>query len=52
MVAVNAESGELEVPIWLHIVQHVLAVLSGGSALLRRDIMRHVIEATGLSEFT
>ncbi|XKH57334.1 restriction endonuclease [Citricoccus nitrophenolicus] len=50
MTEVNAEPVESEVPIWPHFVKHVLAVLSDGSTLHRRDIMGRAIDAAGLVE--
>lgn len=50
MVADAAEPIESEVPIWPLFVRHVLAVLSDGSTLHRRDIVRRAIEAADLSE--
>lgn len=49
MAAVTAEPLESEVPIWPVFVRHVLAVLSDGSTLHRRDIVGQAIDAAGLS---
>ncbi|PBB07198.1 restriction endonuclease [Kocuria sp. WRN011] len=50
MAGVNAEPLESEVPIWPVFVRHVLAVLSDGSTLHRRDIVGRAIDAADLSE--
>ncbi|KNX38270.1 restriction endonuclease [Luteipulveratus halotolerans] len=44
------DNGASEVPIWPHFVRHVLAVLSDGSTLPRRDLVDQVIDHAALSD--
>ena len=50
MAAEIQESVESEVPIWPHLVKHVLLVLQNGETLHRRDIMSRAIDSAALSE--
>lgn len=49
-VAVNLEAAESEVPIWPHFVRFVLAALSDGTTMSRREIISRAIDLANLSE--